>query len=109
MKIGLVDVDSHNFPNLPLMKISAYHKSKGDTVEFCHPIFKYDRIYVSKTFGDEYSQLDSVCLQADEIIYGGSGFAKYLEHFKYQEKCAVCKLTTNHRGWLSTYADALEE
>ena len=29
MKIGLVDVDSHNFPNLCLMKLSAYHKAKG--------------------------------------------------------------------------------
>ena len=42
-------------------------------------------------------------------IRGGSGFQKYLEHFQGQERCAVCKLTTNHRGWLSTYADALEE
>jgi predicted ribonuclease YlaK len=42
-------------------------------------------------------------------IRGGSGFSKYLEHFEGHEKCAVCKLTTNHRGWLSTYADALEE
>ena len=41
-------------------------------------------------------------------IKGGSGFQKYLEHFEGQEKCAVCKLTTNHRGWLSTYADELE-
>lgn len=41
-------------------------------------------------------------------IRGGSGFARYLEHFQGQEKCAVCRLTTNHRGWLSTYADALE-
>ena len=39
----------------------------------------------------------------------GSGFARYLEHFQGHEKCAVCKLTTNHRGWLSTYADMLEE
>ena len=42
-------------------------------------------------------------------IRGGSGFTRYLEHFSGHEKCAVCKLTTNHRGWLSTYADALEE
>jgi predicted ribonuclease YlaK len=42
-------------------------------------------------------------------IRGGSGFSKYLEHFDGHEKCAVCRLTTNHRGWLSTYADALEE
>ena len=41
-------------------------------------------------------------------IRGGSGFARYLEHFQGQEKCAVCRLTTNHRGWLSTYADKLE-
>ena len=32
MKIGLWS-DSHNFPSVPLMKISAYHKSKGDDVE----------------------------------------------------------------------------
>lgn len=51
MKIGLIDVDGHNFPNLALMKISAYHKSKGDLVEFADPIFgKYDRIYMSKVF-----------------------------------------------------------
>ena len=42
-------------------------------------------------------------------IKGGSGFARYLEHFQGQEKCAVCKLTINHRGWLSTFADMLEE
>ena len=34
MRVGLIDVDGHNFPNLPLMKISAYHKSRGDSVEW---------------------------------------------------------------------------
>lgn len=42
-------------------------------------------------------------------IRGGSGFARYLEHFDGQDRCAVCRLTTNHRGWLSTFADELEE
>ena len=42
-------------------------------------------------------------------INGRSGFARYLEHFEGQEKCKVCRLTTNHRGWLSTFADELEE
>ena len=42
-------------------------------------------------------------------IRSGSGFARYLEHFEGQEKCAVCTLTTNHRGWLSTFADELED
>ena len=41
-------------------------------------------------------------------IRENSGFARYLQHFDGQERCQVCKLTTNHRGWLSTYADLLE-
>ena len=42
MDIGLIDVDSHNFPNLALMKISAYHKRVGDHVEFALPMQHYD-------------------------------------------------------------------
>ena len=34
MNIGLIDVDGHGFPNLALMKISAYHKRRGDTVDW---------------------------------------------------------------------------
>lgn len=34
--IGLYDVDSVNFPNLALMKISAYHKQQGDHVEMLY-------------------------------------------------------------------------
>lgn len=75
MKIGLIDVDSHKYPNLPLMKISAYHKSKGDSVEWVNYFEHYDRVYVSKVFGDEYSQMDNTCINADEVIYGGTGFA----------------------------------
>ena len=66
MRIGLYDVDSHNFPNLPLMKISAYHKAKGDTVEFADHITHYDKVYVSKVFGDEYSQFNGQAFDADE-------------------------------------------
>lgn len=36
-----------------------------------------------------------------------SGFARYLEHFRGQEKAAICPLTINHRGWISTYSDDL--
>lgn len=42
-------------------------------------------------------------------INGRSGFYKYMQHFDGHERCAVCKLTTNHRGWLSSYADELYE
>lgn len=41
MKVGLIDVDSHNFPNLCLMKISAFHKKQGDDVEWCNSRFIY--------------------------------------------------------------------
>ncbi len=34
MKIGIIDVDGHNFPNIALMKLSAWHKARGDTVEW---------------------------------------------------------------------------
>lgn len=42
-------------------------------------------------------------------ISGRSGFARYIEHFRDQERAAICELTVNHRGWLSTWADALED
>ena len=41
-------------------------------------------------------------------IRESSGFARYMQHFDGQEKCRVCSLTTNYRGWLSTYADQLK-
>ena len=82
MKIGLYDVDSHNFPNLPLMKISVWHKSQGDEVEWWFPMMHYDKVYVSKVFGDEYSQMDMTAISADEIVFGGTGFAITIEDGK---------------------------
>ena len=82
MRIGLYDVDSHNFPNLPLMKISAWHKSQGDEVEWWFPMMHYDKVYVSKVFGDEYSQMDMTAISADEIVFGGTGFAITIEDGK---------------------------
>jgi len=60
--------------NLAAMKISAWHKLKGDSVERLIPIKHYDRIYACKIFGDEYTQLPENPFNADEIIYGGTGF-----------------------------------
>lgn len=82
VKIGLYDVDSSNFPNLPLMKISGYHKGKGDEVEFLQFMEHYDKVYVSKVFGDEYSQMDITAINADEIVFGGTGFAITIENGK---------------------------
>lgn len=74
MNIGLIDVDSHKFPNLALMKISAYHKANGDDVEWCIPLKHYDMVYQSKVFDDTYSKdIDYIPL-ADKIIKGGTGY-----------------------------------
>lgn len=74
MKIGLIDVDSHNFPNLALMKISAYHKSKGDKVEWWNGLMHYDVVYKSRVFDDTYSQDIDYCINADKVIKGGTGY-----------------------------------
>lgn len=82
MKIGLIDVDGHNYPNLPLMKLSAWHKKQGDHVEWYDPMFSghMDRVYMSKVFSftPEYEW----CIDADEIIKGGSGYCIELEEGK---------------------------
>lgn len=72
MKIGLVDCDSHNFPNLPLMKLSAYHKKAGDCVSFARMEESYDRLYVSKIFTESPEPVLPVCGQ---VIRGGRTFA----------------------------------
>lgn len=74
MEIGLIDVDGHNFPNLALMKISAYHKAQGDSVEWWIGLKHYDRVYQSKVFDDTYTPDNEFCIQADEVIKGGTGY-----------------------------------
>lgn len=73
-RIGLIDVDGRNFPNLPLMKISAWHKAQGDHVEWYEPMFSghMDKVYMSKVFS--FSPDYQWCIDADEIITGGSGY-----------------------------------
>lgn len=99
MIIGLLDVDSHNFPNLPLMKISAYHKRRGDYVEWFNSFIIYDRVYVSKVFGDEYESSLMPSINAKEIFYGGTGFAITVENGKevyHQEKDIVLPNEIEH-------------
>lgn len=72
MRIGLIDVDGHNWPSLPLMKISAFHKANGDSVEPWFPMSHYDKVYMSKVFTAS-PDVDSV-IYADEIEKGGTGY-----------------------------------
>lgn len=72
MQIGLLDVDGHNFPNLALMKISAYHKSIGDVVEFATMFERYDFLYKAKVF--TFTPDNEYCYNANKIIKGGTGY-----------------------------------
>ena len=74
-KIGLIDIDGHHFPNLPLMKLSAWHKNQGDHVEWYYPLISdhMNRVYMSKVFS--FSPAYDYFIDSDEVVKGGSGFA----------------------------------
>lgn len=78
MNIGLIDVDNYNkqpkFPNIALMKISAWHKAQGHNVDWWFGFNHYDRVYMSKVFDDTYTQDIPFCINADEVIKGGTGY-----------------------------------
>lgn len=80
MRIGLIDVDGHNFPNLALMRISAYHKACEDIVEWWWSDFvHYDIVYMSKIFSDAYSPDIPAPINADKVVKGGTGYAIHLQ------------------------------
>lgn len=74
LRIGLIDVDGHNYPNIPLMKISAWHKAQGHQVEWYDPMFSghMDKVYMSKVFS--FTPDYPYFVDADEVITGGSGY-----------------------------------
>lgn len=87
MRIGLIDVDNWErigncFPNLVLMKLSAWHKSRGDEVEWYQPMFSghLDRVYMSKVFS--FSPDYPYYIDADEVVGGGTGYCIHLENGK---------------------------
>ena len=86
MRIGLIDVDGHNFPNLPLMKLSAWHKQQGDNVEWYEallhgfPNAPLDKVYMSKVFS--FTPDYPYYVNAVETSKGGSGYCISLENGK---------------------------
>ena len=75
MIVGLHDADNTDFPNLALMKLSAWHKAQGDTVRWWAAMEPYDRVYSSKvfTFTPECRYLP------ENTIKGGTGYGIYDE------------------------------
>jgi hypothetical protein len=99
MKIGLIDADlmwrprangrryGHNkadiFPNLALMKLSAYHKQKGNDVEWYNPFSgRYHAVFVSKVFSD--TPESNEVINSIRVIRGGSGYCIHNECGKEQ-------------------------
>lgn len=75
MIIGLHDAESDHmpkktFPNLALMKLSAYHKAQGDTVGWWNPLMWYDRVYSSKVF--DFTPINPYL--PPDAIRGGTGY-----------------------------------
>ena len=76
MRVALIDVDGHNFPSLPLMKLSSWHKQMGDNVEWYDPLTAWydlpDLVYMSKvfTFTPDYQHP----VNARKVIRGGTGY-----------------------------------
>lgn len=75
MEIALHDAEKEHlknkiFPNYALMKISAYHKQQGDTVEWWNPLYQYDRVYSSKIF--DFTAADPYL--PDDTVRGGTGY-----------------------------------
>lgn len=74
MNIALVNVDGRNFPNLALMKLAAWHKAGGDSVEWYEPLFsRPDKIYASKVFTFTSDFMDYAASDP-EPIRGGTGY-----------------------------------
>ncbi len=73
LTVGLVAVDS-KMMNLALMKLSAWHKAQGDTVEWYNPMMPTpDRLYVSKLF--DFTP-DFRYSPDCEVVKGGTGYEK---------------------------------
>lgn len=80
MTIGLHDADKEHlgkkrkpFPNYALMKIFAYHKSLGDTVEWWRKGKQFDRVYSSKVFGFTPENTDL----PPDTVKGGTGYGMF--------------------------------
>lgn len=84
MIVGINDADAEQaahrskgkFPNYALMKISAYHKKHGDSVEWFNPLNCYDTVYSSKVFTFSRSKYEDYL--PENTLRGGrdTGFLK---------------------------------
>lgn len=92
MRVALIDVDGHNFPNLPLMKLSAWHKRKDDSVEWYDPLTAWitppDKVYMSKvfTFTPDYPWIE---LLWENEIKTRSNRVKFVFNYMNKSYCLI--------------------
>lgn len=136
MKIALFDVDRKN-PNLALMKISAYHKSKGDevylfkTTDATKRLIDFDKVYISCVF--DYNKKYAMDLlrtypnaEIGGIAINNNKLPSEINHLKPDydlyninysmgftsrgciRKCEWCKVANHEGQGLSDYSDIYE-
>jgi radical SAM superfamily enzyme YgiQ (UPF0313 family) len=101
MIAGLIDVDGHNFPNLALMKISAWHKNRSDHVEWYNPDKDYyDIVYKAKVFTYTPDYPDDLINNANIIIKGGTGYSDGAEIYddKIQPDYSLYPISKHYDG-----------
>jgi hypothetical protein len=81
MRVLLVDADSQkDFPNLALMKLSAYHKAQGHDVDLIKgipdapPLVWYDKCYVSVLYFQNRDKALDIAFQLPNCTIGGTGW-----------------------------------
>ncbi len=78
MNVRLTHIDG-KLPNLALMKLAHWHKSRGDQAVFSKSLSRemfepeYDRVYGSAIFGFSRHRLDTFLSQFPDAIHGGTG------------------------------------
>ena len=101
MRIQLIDLDMTKrrrpFPNLALMKLSAYFKSNGDEVLFNFPIAFMDRVFISSVFTWNVQKLRQ---QLPPGLKGGTGFGP--EYFGIQLPPQIEHIMPDYALYLGT-------
>jgi hypothetical protein len=82
MNVGIIDAElltngGHRFPNLAGMKLSTWHKERGDVVSLL-PDYKYianfDTVYICCVFTETAKEISPKILTLPNVRYGGTGF-----------------------------------
>lgn len=74
-RIGLHDSDKTGFPNLALMKLSAYYKRLGADVGWWLPLEQYDQVFSSKVFTFTPEEV----MLPPNTMKGGTGYGDMVE------------------------------